>query len=273
MTESSQPSHGSRQPDLSLVLPCYNEEALVRETATKLAEAFEARKIDVELVLVDNGSADSTGDIIDDLVAEGMPVTKAVVDVNDGYGKGVLKGLEYCRGRWVGFMCVDDQVAPADVVRLYEIAAKAKTLKLFKVRRRFRLDGRFRRIVSFIYNVLTIGLFGNLRSMDLNANPKILPREHMQAMKLSSTDWFLDAEVMIKAKRMGLPVYEMNVFALMRAEGISHVRPTTCWEFIQNLLYYRFGGGRKALEVPRIPDVQRGNQPPVKEEQDIGSRR
>lgn len=244
-----------REPDLSLVLPCYNEEALVRQTATRLIDAFRAAGIDLELVLVDNGSSDATGEIIDEMVAEGLPVVKAAVEVNQGYGLGVLTGLRCSRGRFVGFMCVDDQVHPHDVVRLYEVAAKAKTPKLFKVRRRFRLDGRFRRIVSFAYNMLATLLFGNLGSTDLNANPKILPRAHLEAMKLSSKDWFLDAEVMIKAKRMGLPVYEMNVFALMRAEGVSHVRPATCLEFLRNLVHYRFGEGRKAFEVPRADQI------------------
>jgi dolichol-phosphate mannosyltransferase len=247
------------EPDLSLVIPCFNEEAVVRETATRLLEAFRAAKVRLELVLVDNGSSDRTGAIIDEMVAEGFPVVKATVAVNQGFGYGVLTGLERCRGRWVGFMCVDDQVHPQDVVRLYEIAAKAKTPKLFKVRRRFRLDGRIRRVVSFTYNLVTTLLFGDLGSMDLNANPKILPRPYLQAMRLRSRDWFLDAEVMIKAKRMGLPVYEMNIFALMRAEGVSHVRPTTCWEFIRNLLYYRFGRGRKELDVPPVAAVQAGS--------------
>ena len=246
------------QPDLSLVLPCYNEEALVRETATRLIENFRVRKINIELVLIDNGSADKTCDVIDEMAAEGLPVVKAAVEVNQGYGFGVLTGLNRCQGRWAGFMCVDDQVHPHDVVRLYELAAKAKTPKLFKVRRRFRLDGRFRRIVSFSYNLLATALFGDLGTMDLNANPKILPRELMEAMKLQSKDWFLDAEVMIKARRMGLTVYDLNVFALMRAEGVSHVRPTTCWEFLRNLLHYRFGAGRKMLEVPAVAVVEAG---------------
>ncbi len=246
------------EPDLSLVIPCYNEQAVVRDTATRLVEAFRAAGVSLELVLVDNGSADRTGAIIDELIAEGMPVVKATVPVNQGFGLGALTGLRQCSGRWIGFMCVDDQVHPQDVVRLYEIAAKAKTPKLFKVRRRFRLDGRMRRVVSFIYNLLTTMLFGDLGSMDLNANPKILPRPYIQAMRLRSKDWFLDAEVMIKAKRMGLPVYEMNIFALMRAEGVSHVRPATCWEFIRNLLYYRFGDGRRHLDVPPASAVQAG---------------
>lgn len=261
-----------REPELSLVLPCYNEEALVRQTATRLIEAFRAAGVELELVLVDNGSKDATGRIIDEMVAEGLPVVKATVEVNEGYGLGVLTGLRCSRGRFVGFMCVDDQVHPHDVVRLYEVAAKAKTPKLFKVRRRFRLDGRFRRIVSFTYNVLATLLFGNLGSTDLNANPKILPRAHLEAMQLRSKDWFLDAEVMIKAKRMGLPVYEMNVFALMRAEGVSHVRPATCWEFLRNLAYYRFGEGRKELEVPRADEV--GSRPAAAESgQKVSARR
>ncbi|MDW8352972.1 MAG: glycosyltransferase family 2 protein [Bryobacterales bacterium] len=244
------------EPDLSLVIPCYNEEAVVRETATRLVEAFRAANVRLELVLVDNGSRDATGEIIDRLAAEGMPVVKARVPVNQGFGLGALTGLEKCRGRWIGFMCIDEQVHPQDVVRLYEIAAKTKTPKVFKIRRRFRLDGRMRRVISFVYNVVTTLLFGNLGSMDLNATPKMLPREYVKAMSLQSTDWFLDAEIMIKAKRMGLPVYEMNVFALMRAEGRSHVRAATCWEFVRNLLYYRFGKGRHELEVPAASAVQ-----------------
>jgi hypothetical protein len=60
-------------------------------------------------------------------------------------------------------------------------------------------------------------------------------------MDLQSRDWFLDAEVLIKAKRLGLPVFELNVIAQLREGGRSNVRLATCWEFLVNLLRYRFG--------------------------------
>ena len=60
-------------------------------------------------------------------------------------------------------------------------------------------------------------------------------------MNLQSWDWFLDAEVLIKAKRLHLPVFEMNVIAQLREGGRSMVRLDTCWEFMVNLLRYRFG--------------------------------
>jgi glycosyltransferase involved in cell wall biosynthesis len=230
------------RPDLSLVLPCYNEEDSLRVTVSPLVRRFREAGCGVELVLVDNGSKDRTSRIIDELIEEGLPVRKQTVAVNQGYGYGVLCGLALSRGAFVGFMGADGQVEPEDVVRLYEIARRAKTPKLVKVRRRFRLDGPVRAAVSLFYNLSASALFGGLGSLDINGSPKILPREVAERMRLESRDWFLDAEVMIKAKRIGLPVYELNVFGRMREEGRSHVKAGTCWEFLVNLLRYRFAG-------------------------------
>lgn len=237
------------QPDITFVMPCYNEMDSIRSAVGELLDAFWEKNVDVELVLVDNGSLDETGKIIDQFIEEGLPVIKATVEVNQGYGNGVLCGLPYVRSNLVGIICADNQVTAEDVVRLYEVASKAHTPKAFKVRRRFRMEGPLRRIISITYNIVATALFGDLNTTDINASPKILPREYLEWMNLRSKDWFLDAEIMIKAKQMGLGVFELNVFAQMRAEGASNVRPSTCWEFIVNLLKYRFGKQADLLAV------------------------
>lgn len=228
-------------PDLSLAVPCYNEGDCIRNTASHLVEVFRQKAINLQLVLVDNGSTDDTAAVIDALIAEGLPVLKRQVALNQGYGHGVLVGLEACHGRFVGFICADGQVDASDVLRLYEVVAGAKNPRLAKVRRRFRMDGLQRKLVSVLYNVAANILFGGLGSIDINGNPKILPRDYLDRMRLQSKDWFLDAEVMLKAKRLGLPVFEMNVMAQMREDGVSHVRPSTIWEFIGNLWRWRLG--------------------------------
>lgn len=197
--------------------------------------------MDLELVLVDNGSTDATGEIIGQLRDEGLPVVKETVAANQGYGHGVLRGLARCRGRYVGFICADGQVDAQDVAKLFEIARRSPEPKLVKVRRRFRMDGLVRKIVSVGYNVFANILFGGVRSIDINGNPKIFPREYYERMNLQSRDWFLDAEVMIKAKRLGLSVFEVNVLGQLRGGGTSNVRATTCWEFVVNLARARFG--------------------------------
>jgi hypothetical protein len=63
---------------------------------------------------------------------------------------------------------------------------------------------------------------------------------------MQSKNWFLDPELMIKAHYLGVRVLEMNVFARMRSNGLSHVRPSACVEFFVNLLRFRFGGPLRA---------------------------
>lgn len=235
------------------MIPCYNEAESLRNTATRIVDAFHIRDIPLELVLVDNGSTDKTGAIIDELVAGGFPVVKETVKVNRGYGHGILAGLKVCTGDYLGFLCADSQVDAHDVVRVAEIAITSKTPKLIKVRRRFRMDGLRRKTVSIIYNSLANLIFGGLQSIDINGNPKILPRDYLQRMDLRSEDWFLDPEIMIKAKRLGLPIFEFNVVGQMRVEGLSHVRGSTVWEFLVNLLRYRFDP-RLSRVAPDGPD-------------------
>jgi glycosyltransferase involved in cell wall biosynthesis len=227
-------------PELSLSIPCYNEAAGVRKTVEGLAAEFAAGGIDVELVLVDNGSTDGTGDVIDRMIADGLPVTKCTVAVNRGYGLGVLVGLNAGRGTYIGAIPADGQVDPHDVVKVYRLLADARSPRLVKVRRRFRMDGFKRKVVSVVYNGVVNLVWGGLRSIDVNGSPKMFPREYLAPMNLRSTDWFLDAEILIRAKQLRLPVYELNVFAQMRSEGSSNVNSQTILEFLGNIARWRF---------------------------------
>ncbi len=242
------------KPDLSLVIPCYNEADVIRNTATRLVRVFRDRDVKLELILVDNGSKDATGAIIDQLVADGLPVVKVTVPVNQGYGNGILMGLTATNGKLVGFSCADGQVEAHDVGKVYDVASNLRSPHLVKVRRRFRMDGFTRKIVSIIYNLGTIVMFGGLGSIDINGNPKIMPAEYLRRMNLESKDWFLDAEVMIKAKVLKLPVFEMNVIAQMREGGKSNVRGSTIWEFVRNLWRFRFGG-KQVLHIQSADSV------------------
>jgi len=246
---------GVRGAELSLAMPCYNEAEALRSTATRLIRHFRDEGVRLELVMVDNGSTDRTGEIIDELVDEGLPVVKATVPVNKGYGNGVLTGLDACSAPWVGFVCADGQVSETEIVRLYKVACVGGP-KLAKVRRRFRMDGWNRKLISIAYNSLINLLFGGLGSIDINGNPKILPADAIQRMDLQSEDWFLDAEVMIKAKQLGLPVFEMNVLAQMREGGTSNVQASTCAEFLRNLWRARTRGlGTLASASTEAPAV------------------
>jgi glycosyltransferase involved in cell wall biosynthesis len=228
------------KPVLSLIMPCYNEESIVGYTIPKLSEAFGEAGYQLELVAVDNGSVDRTGEIIQDLAIKDNTIVHHRVDVNQGYGYGILSGIPKCSAKWIGFIPADGQVDAEDVVKLYEAIAASDGYVLGKVRRRFRMDGLNRKIISVAYNVFIRMLWWRLGSIDINGVPKILPREVLLGMDLRSKGWLLDPEIMIKAHYMGLRILELNVFARMRGSGLSHVRAATCWEFFRNLLIFRF---------------------------------
>jgi glycosyltransferase involved in cell wall biosynthesis len=229
-------------PEVSFVMPCYNEEEVLPYTVPRLLRAFREAGIRFELVAVDNGSRDRTGEILRGFVEKGLPVVPVRVEVNRGYGNGLLRGLPHCRAPWIGMIPADGQVDAEDAVRLFESVRDARRPVLGKVYRRFRLDGPVRAVVSFLYNCFVKLLWPGVTTFDVNGSPKILHRDTLAAMELTSADWLLDPEIVIKAHLMGLPTLEMNVFSRMREHGASHVRAETAWEFFRRLLGYRFGG-------------------------------
>jgi glycosyltransferase involved in cell wall biosynthesis len=231
----------SAEPELSLVMTCYNEAEAVPYTIPQLCTAFEKAGHRLEIVAVDNGSTDGTGEALRALAARGLPVVPHRVEVNEGYGNGLLSGVPLARAAWIGFICADGQVDAEDVARLFEAVVHTDGKVIGKVRRRFRMDGLARKLVSIAYNGLVFALWPRLGSIDVNGTPKIVHRDVLRRLDLRSKQWFLDPELMIKAHYLGVRVLEMNVFARMRGTGLSHVRATTCWEFFTKLFAFRFG--------------------------------
>ena len=228
-------------PALSLIMPCYNEEAVIGYTIPRLVQAFENSGFELQLVACNNGSSDRTGELIRGYIAEGYPIVLKHIEINRGYGNGILESAPLCTGEWIGIIPADGQVDAEDVVRVFESVSRSDGRVLGKVFRRFRLDGAWRVFVSRFYNLFMLALWPGIGSHDVNGSPKIMHRSVFEAMRLESRNWLLDPEIMIKAAYMGIKVIEMNAFSRMREQGQSHVEVMTIWSFIAVLLSFRFG--------------------------------
>lgn len=242
-------------PEISLVMPCYNEEESLPYSVPQLLRAFERAGYRLQLVTVNNGSRDRTGDVISNYAAQHPEITPVTVATNIGFGNGILAGLPHATAPWVGTVAADGQVDAEDLVRLYEAALGTDGQVLAKVRRRFRMDGFLRKIISIAYNGFVWLLWPGIGTLDVNGQPRLMRNESWRAMDLRSTNWLLDPEMVIKAHYMGLRIIELNVFARMRGKGISHVRLATCWQFFTHLLRMRFSGNLAAWRG-RLPDIK-----------------
>jgi len=203
-----------------------------------LRNVLTAAGVDFELILVDNGSRDRTAKIIQELISKDSRLKKVTVEKNLGYGWGAINGLRAASGEWVGFMAGDGQVDPADVVRL--IRETDSGYDLIKVRRAVRQDGFIRAWISNAYVMIVCLLFG-LPFYDINATPRIFRRSWLPKFRLSSRDWFLDAEILIKSSFLKLRVKEIPIIFLKREGGSSHVNLATILEFAKNIIKFRLG--------------------------------
>jgi hypothetical protein len=104
------------------------------------------------------------------------------------------------------------------------------------------MDGFLRKVVSVSYNSFVHLLWPTVGSWDVNGQPRMISRQLLLDMRLESVNWFIDPEMIVKAHHMGVRILEVNVFARMRGNGLSHVRATTCWEFFRCLLAFRLKG-------------------------------
>ncbi len=233
---------------ISLAIPLYDEEENVEVVATELIESFEAAGIEYELLLVDNGSRDKTGELIDNLAAKNSAVRKVVVPTNQGFGWGVICGLKEAKGSLIGFMGGDRQILAQDVIKVARLSLSGDW-DLSKVVRVTRHDGFQRLMVTGIYNLLFRVLFGCSRK-DINGTPKIMRRSLYEKFTLESKDWFIDAEVMLKALALKASFGEVEVEFHQREKGASHVRPSAIVEFLANMFRYRMMG-RKGWKTPR----------------------
>lgn len=223
---------------ISIVVPFYNEEDGVEVVLIGIDACLKNSGLDYEIVAVDNGSSDTTGRILRRL-RDGIKTIRLVeIPVNQGYGWGIISGLEQSSGDYVGFMCGDNQVEPGAIVEICE-KIRRDNLDLCKVIRVQRQDNFMRKAISFFYNLACPGLF-RIKAQDLNGTPKIFKRLLLKKLNLVSKGWFIDAEIVIKCRRMGCSMGEVPVIFKKREKGASKVDIGAVLDFLKDMLVYKY---------------------------------
>lgn len=210
---------GAARLSLSLVIPCYNEAANLPLLVARLRETFLDDR--AEVVLVDNGSSDDSPAVLARLLAGQERIRSVRVEVNQGYGYGILTGLRAARGDVLGWTHADMQTDPQDALRglaLYDQAADPA--RLFVKGRRY---GRPAADVAFTVGMSVFETVLMSRCMwDINAQPTLFPRAFFERWREPPHDFALDLYAYYQALRDGLRVQRFAVRFGERAHGSSH---------------------------------------------------
>lgn len=203
----------------SIIVPCYNEE----KNLIALVDAFReivAHGYPIELVLVNNGSMDNSGEILKKLSDTYEFVKVVTVKVNQGYGFGILFGLNQAQGDYLGWLHADLQFSPKEICKAigYLKDNRYPDWVFLKGRRNNR---------PFVDSVFTVGmgmfesLYLRQRMWDINAQPTLITRKFYETWGNPPSDFSLDLYVYYMACRQGLRIHRFNVTQHERKEGIS----------------------------------------------------
>lgn len=244
-------------PELSIVIPFYNEEACCIKVLSLLVTELDRQGVNYELLPVNNGSTDQTGTLLAKFSESHDRIKVVTVQNNEGYGWGILSGLRHSTGFYTGYMDGDAQISPESLLRIYS-RLKTSGADVCKATRATRFDGWQRKSVSRIFNTLFRMLF-LCPITDINAKPKIMRQSCLLSLNLDSKDWFIDAELMLKASARKLSIEEVEIEFLPRKEGSSKVRLSTMVEFTRNIVRYFLLSRKKGIapsrSVPQSPHV------------------
>ena len=241
-------------PHFSLVVLCYRSGRNIIPFVERLQRTLARCNFSWELVLVGNyieGSDDETPQVVAKL-AESSNNIRTVIRPKQGMmGWDMRMGLDAARGTYIGVIDGDGQF-PAESIIACLLKCELEDLDLTKTYRVIRDDGLYRRVISTVYNALFSLLFG-FKVRDINSKPKIIRRDKYELLHLQSDDWFADAEIVIRARELGLKIGETPVHFKINDTRGSFVKPKAILEFTSNLLKYRFSPKQKeAVEsLPR----------------------
>jgi len=211
--------------ELSVAIPCYNEEENLPAAVPRLVSILREAQIDFELIFIDDGSGDRTAEILQGFIDDGQPVRLVRHPVNQGWGGAVRSGYEASSGRYFAFMVADEQVSFDTIPVVYEMIRDQPLGVLAKVRRVTRSNEPLRKVYSFIYNRLMNRLFRTVTT-DHNGTPKILRHEDFARLRPTHLGNFFDVELVTRAMTKGFRIIELDVPSVVRSRGTSHISST-----------------------------------------------
>ena len=207
----------SETPRLSVIMPVYNEEGAIAAAVEEVQQYVLGLIPESELVVVDDGSRDNTGRLLDDAAAKDARI-KVIHQPNGGHGAALLRGLDAARGEYV-FLIDSDRQIPLDSFKTAWDAMLAGRDAVFGVRRR-RYDPVLRLYLSRLIRHSVNVLFRvNLR--DPNAPFKLFRRGIWSDTRECVPDGTLAPSLFlaIVAKSRGYNILEIDVTHKERDTG------------------------------------------------------
>src|SRR6185369_13549438 len=220
---------------ISAVLPAYNEEENIENAAKRMADALRSLLLrDWEVIIVDDGSVDQTGKIADDLAAEDAAHIRVFHhSPNRGYASALNTGFTNARHQLIFFTDSDLQFDVGEIKSLLPLIEDADIVCGFRI---YRFDHLTRLVLSWGFNLLVRIMF-RIGVRDIDCAFKLFRREVFDKVTIESKKFFVNAEVLAKARYFGFRLAEVGVRHYPRPAGRSTVRASHIFSTLGELAH------------------------------------
>jgi glycosyltransferase involved in cell wall biosynthesis len=208
-------SPDERISGLSVFLPCHNEEGNVVSVVEAIESELQRISARHEIVVVDDGSRDRTGEIADRLAAANPHVKVIHHPTNLGYGAAVISGIRACAQPWIVLCDGDGQFVASDIGRLVK---QVPDYDVVVGRRVHRADPLMRRINGKAWTVL-MGLLLGIQISDVDCGLKLFRRDLLNGVELQAKGAMISAELMAQLAARKANICEVDVQHLPRVTG------------------------------------------------------
>jgi len=223
---------------LSIVVPCYDEAENIPLILERFAEGI--HRADVEVILVDNGSMDHSPKVLKELIPKYSFARTIRVEVNQGYGFGILQGLKESTGEFVGWTHADMQTDPVDLLKALAIIEENGWDKQIYVKGNRKGRPFFDQFFTWGMSLFET-LYMGVKLYDINAQPNVFSREFFESWKTPPNDFALDLYALFMAQKQGFHIKRFDVVFPKRVHGESHWNNGSLrakWNFIKRTLNF-----------------------------------
>ena len=203
---------------VSAVFPCYNDARTIGGLVDDVHAALTPLVDEVEVVVVNDGSADESGAVLDAMVAERPWLRVVHHERNGGYGKALISGFTAARHEWIFYTDGDAQYDAREAAVLVPMATDdVDIVQGYKVGRG---DSWYRKVIGRVYHHTVSILFG-LKVRDTDCDFRLFRRRLFTDRPLTSTSGVICVEMMFRFQRGGARFVEAPVHHYFRPHGSS----------------------------------------------------
>jgi len=200
---------------ISVFFPCYNEQENIGRTVEKALEVLERLNADFEVIIVDDGSSDGTGQIADEIAGRDGRVKVVHHEGNLGYGAALQSGFKAATKEFVFYTDGDGQFDINEMPSLLALMERYDIVSCYRLNRR---DSLIRKINGWCWTRLVCLTFG-LKIRDIDCAFKLYKREIFDKIELLSTGALINAEILARAARKGYRITQKGVHHYPRTTG------------------------------------------------------